>query len=164
MTARKALFIVDLQNDFITGALAVPGAQEIIKPIETKIKRAYKDGWLIIYSRDWHPIDHSSFKVNGGIWPIHCVQYSWGSELPVSTQKMLSDYAAQVVFKGQEKDLEQYSAYTDIAEMILSKNNVDSIEVCGLARDYCVKSTVDDLRAFGYYVKVLEPLCRSVGK
>jgi nicotinamidase/pyrazinamidase len=160
----KALFIVDMQNDFITGALAVPGAQEIIKPIEDKIEEAYKKGWLLIYSKDWHPLDHMSFKTNGGIWPIHCLQYSWGAEIPYGIQKLLNNYAAQVVLKGKNPNEEQYSAYTDIAEMIFEKNKIASVEVCGLARDYCVKATVDDMKKVGYYVKVLEHLCRSVGK
>ena len=62
-----ALIIVDVQNDFCdNGSLPVPNAEQIIPGIN-KIIEYFHSSFLPVYAtRDWHPIDHCSFKSNGG--------------------------------------------------------------------------------------------------
>ena len=75
--SNRALIIVDVQNDFISGSLPVPNAIAIIPNINEIIKsNLFK---FYIYSKDWHPINHSSFKTNDGLWPEHCVQSNEGA-------------------------------------------------------------------------------------
>ncbi|HHZ04485.1 isochorismatase family protein, partial [Acetomicrobium hydrogeniformans] len=65
-----ALIIVDLQVDFCPGGnLAVPEGDEIV-PIANKLVELFeKQGGQIVFSRDWHPDKHMSFKEYGGPWP-----------------------------------------------------------------------------------------------
>ena len=56
------LLIVDPQNDFISGSLAVEGAAEIIPVLNKYIEKIPS----IAVSRDWHPEGHSSFVEQGG--------------------------------------------------------------------------------------------------
>lgn len=62
---KKALVIVDVQNDFCEGGnLAVNGAGEVIPVINELIENPEYD--LIVYTKDWHPKEHKSFASN---WP-----------------------------------------------------------------------------------------------
>lgn len=158
----KALFVIDMQNDFVTGSLAVSGALDLIQPIKDKILKAHEVGNFILYSKCWHPINHCSFNTNGGYWPVHCVQNSWGAEIYPRLRESLFYVSAWSVLKGQNYETEEYSAFTLYAKNLLEQENIGSIEICGLARDYCVKSTYEDLKKDGYYVKILENLCKSV--
>ena len=73
------LIIVDCQNDFITGTMAVKGAKESVEEIKKFVKNHRKEIEKIIFTVDWHPHNHMSFKKNGGLWPAHCVQYTPGA-------------------------------------------------------------------------------------
>ena len=69
--------MIDLQNDFITGSLAVGGAAEIIEPLE-KLSRT--DTWhQVLYSQDWHPTDHISFFSN---LPSRPLDPAWAARHP----------------------------------------------------------------------------------
>lgn len=143
----RALIVVDLQNDFVTGSLAVPGAHEILVPIKKLIK-SYN---VVIFSRDWHPPDHISFKDH----PVHCVEGTWGAELAIEP---LSDHI--IINKGTQFDVEEYSAYLK-AKSYLTEN-ISEIHIVGLALDYCVKATALDAIRDHKCVYVLEDLCRSL--
>ncbi len=70
--ARDALLVVDVQRDFCPGgALPVPGGDEVV-PVINRIVPMF-GRW--IYTRDWHPADHTSFSpqpsIHDGSWPAH---------------------------------------------------------------------------------------------
>ncbi|GMU73682.1 MAG: isochorismatase family protein [Burkholderiales bacterium] len=69
-----ALLVVDVQNDFVSGSLAVPGGAEAIAPLNAAMAAFAAAGRPIVLSRDWHPADHRSFVQQGGPWPPHCVE------------------------------------------------------------------------------------------
>ena len=64
--SKKALIVVDVQNDFCTGgSLCVPNNEEIFPVIEQLRGAPYKDVWkTVVFTRDWHPTDHCSFQAN----------------------------------------------------------------------------------------------------
>ncbi len=148
---KAALIVVDVQNDFCTGgSLAVDGSLDII-PIVNRIKENNNNTIdITIFSKDWHPPDHSSFKENGGIWPVHCIQNTVGAKLHdglnYDTKK---DY---IVHKGTTAAHESYSAFYDseetkvksTLEAILEEHNIDTLYICGIAAEYCVYSTARD--------------------
>src|SRR5215210_875322 len=78
---RTALVVVDVQNDFAdpAGSLFVAGAAEIIPRINDDIARAAGAGAFVVYTQDWHPAVTPHFAKDGGVWPDHCVQESWGA-------------------------------------------------------------------------------------
>ena len=77
---KKILVVVDVQKDFYhpEGALYVKGGEVLPERI-AKVIPQFDD---VVFTLDWHPYNHCSFKENGGIWPKHCVAHSEGSSLP----------------------------------------------------------------------------------
>jgi len=157
------LLVVDMQNDFITGSLTVPGAEEIIPIIDGSIPRFN----TTIYSMDAHKENHPSFRAQGGPWPEHCVISSYGYML--YSDPTLWEKRAIIVHKGLEEE-----AYSAFAGNIVGSNNgsleeflktygANRLFVCGLATDYCVKATVlDALKLFNGEVYVLYDAIRAV--
>jgi nicotinamidase/pyrazinamidase len=155
----EALLIVDFQNDFTAGgALAVEGGDEIADRVNELAASDRFD--LVVASRDWHPRDHWSFKEQGGIWPVHCVQGTEGAELHPSLDRSKIDI---VYDKGQTNETEGYSDFEapDLHET-LRERGIDKLTVVGLATDYCVKHSVLDARELGYEVDVEESAIRAV--
>src|SRR3546814_3121748 len=83
----KALFIVDVQNDFTErGALGVEGGDAVAERISRFLDRHAGDYDIVVASRDWHDGDND----NGGhfsdhpdfidTWPVHCVGGTYGAE------------------------------------------------------------------------------------
>lgn len=156
-----ALIVVDVQNDFLPGgALAVPGGDEVIAPLNTAMERFESLGLPVYVSRDWHPADHCSFVDQGGPWPPHCVAGSPGAEF---SPDLRLPAAAEIVSKATHSDREEYSDFeaTDLAERLRTAGAA-RLFVGGLATDYCVKATVlDGIRA-GFEVMVLVDAIRAV--
>lgn len=62
----KVLLLVDIQNDFCEGgSLPVAGSAAIFPVVNQWIDKALAEHWLIVASRDWHPVDHCSFRQSG---------------------------------------------------------------------------------------------------
>jgi len=157
----EALIIIDVQNDFCPqGALAVAKGDSVVSPLNRAIKAFTEAGLPVFFTRDWHPLNHISFKTRGGPWPPHCVQGTKGSEFYPDLDVPES---ADIVSKGDDPDKEAYSGFqgTDLSSQ-LEKLGVTQVVLGGLATDYCVKeSTMDALKA-GFKVRVLEDAVRPV--
>jgi nicotinamidase/pyrazinamidase len=147
----EALIVVDVQNDFCPGgALAVEDGDGVVEPINELAGGLP----LVIATRDWHPRDHGSFAEQGGPWPVHCVQDTWGAELHPGLDRERIDL---VVDKGRVPGREGYSGFEDTSlESVLREHGVDTVHVAGLALDYCVRATALDARRAGFEV-VLHP-------
>ena len=163
---RRALLVVDVQNDFCTGgALAVPGSEHVIAHLNRSIEDAQRKRIAIYASRDWHPAVTNHFADYGGTWPVHCVQDSAGARfhpdlvLPPDTI---------VVTKGEDQRLPGYSAFdghTDDGTSLgadLRARGITHLVVGGLATDYCVKHSVLDALSSGLQVTVLEDAIAGV--
>ncbi|MCI7653453.1 MAG: hypothetical protein MSS51_04210 [Bacteroidales bacterium] len=75
---RKLLLVIDAQRDFLEGSLSVEGAPQMMDCLADYIRRQDGNYLLKAFTQDWHPLNHCSFKRNGGIWPVHCLQHSDG--------------------------------------------------------------------------------------
>ena len=164
-----ALLIVDVQNDFADpqGNLYVRGGEQVVPFINTEIERAQRAGARLFYTQDWHPELTPHFQKDGGIWPVHCVQGTWGAELHPALV-----VGGPIVKKGSNGE-DGYSGFTmrdplsgattatQLGEM-LATAGLTALVICGLATDYCVKSTVLDARERGYPVTVLQNGIRAV--
>jgi len=159
----EALILVDIQRDFLPGgSLPVPNGDKIISPVNKLIKKCIKKGVPIIATRDWHPENHCSFDINGGSWPVHCVQNTIGAKFAESLDLPNSMI---VISKGDSPLKEAYSAFegTGLFET-LKDLGVKIIYVAGLATDYCVKETVLDGLKFGLRAFVIEDCIKGVSE
>ena len=165
----KALVVVDMLYDFIDGSLACQNADNAIantlKFIDAHTKgqggEDYEilDTFPILFIRDHHPADHSSFKDHGGIWPSHCVAGTHGGEI----HEFLQPYACEELTfdKGCDKGTEQYSGFEGINSAgqslgeILELLDTTDVYVCGIATEYCVRNTAEDLKKAGFRIHLL---------
>jgi len=165
----SALVVVDMLYDFIDGSMACEGADSAIQhsleyidketaatdPDDSGVRSIYP----ILFVRDHHPANHCSFKEQGGPWPPHCVQGTHGADVHEALQPYVSEDLT--FFKGEDPSLEQYSGYEgknaagqslrEVLELLEIKNVV----VCGIATEYCVRNTAEDLLKAGFKVFVL---------
>jgi nicotinamidase/pyrazinamidase len=154
MSRKKALIVVDVQNDFCPGgSLAVANGDAVVPPLNRLMKEFLDRGEPVFKTRDWHPASTKHFAAYGGTWPIHCVQNTPGAEFH---QDLIDDPRITIVSKGIDESADGYSGFdgTNLTE-ILHEQGVEEIWVGGLATDYCVKHTVLHGLNEGFAVKVL---------
>jgi nicotinamidase/pyrazinamidase len=166
-----ALLVVDVQNDFAdpTGSLSVRGAEQIIPTINDASRAAEAAGSPVIYTQDWHPPSTPHFQKDGGIWPVHCVQGTWGAEFHPD---LLVVPDAPIVRKGSGGE-DGYSAFsvrdpisgnvqrTRLGEL-LEERSIERVVIAGLATDYCVKESGLDAIRLGFHPVVLTDAVRAV--
>ncbi len=156
-----ALLIIDMQRDFMPGgALPVPGADALIPTINRWVAFFSSHRWPVIATRDWHPRDHGSFAVQGGDWPVHCVQHSAGAGFAEGL-KLPEDVI--IIDKGVRAESSGYSAFEHTGlEDRLRKLGIRRLWVCGVATDYCVLASVLDALEHGLKVVLLSKAVKGV--
>jgi len=166
MEKKAALVVVDVQNDFCPGgALAVAEGDRVVEPLNRYIERFYVAGLPIFATRDWHPEKTTHFNAFGGIWPVHCVQGTFGAEFHCAL-RFGGD--ATIVSKGMAADSDSYSGFDAVDSAgvgladLLNRSGAAIIYIGGLATDYCVKQTVLDGRQRGFDVVLLKDAIRGV--
>ena len=166
MKPKKALLIVDVQNDFCPGgALGVPEGDKIVSVINKYIRTFTKKKLPIFATADWHPVRTKHFKDFGGVWPVHCIQNSRGAAFHPDL-KLPKD--AILLYKGMDPEEDCYSSFSaqDLSGQPLSKllkrMAIKEIYISGLATDYCVKFTAIDALKHGFKVKILMDAIKGV--
>ncbi|MBR6883711.1 MAG: isochorismatase family protein [Bacteroidales bacterium] len=166
----SALVVVDMLYDFIDGTMACQGAEGAIegtlKAIEklTAGTEADESGihstYPILFVRDHHPSRHCSFAEQGGPWPPHCVQGTHGAEVYETLQPYVKEDLT--FFKGEDPAREQYSGFEGLNPAgqslgeVLRLLDIQHVLVCGIATEYCVRNTAEDLLKDGFNVCVLK--------
>jgi nicotinamidase/pyrazinamidase len=156
-----ALIIVDVQNDFCPGgALPIESGDQVIPVLNRWIEAALIRQVPVYASRDWHPLDHISFKQQGGPWPPHCIQDSEGARFHPDLQ--LPSTVVKIA-KGVRFDHDQNSIFdeTGIAHHFRLRR-IRRLWVGGLAEDVCVLATVLDARWNDFDVVVIQNATRPV--
>ncbi len=156
-----ALIIVDVQYDFLPGgALAVPESDQILPVLSKYIEVFEKRGLPIYMTRDWHPVNHCSFKEYGGPWPSHCVVDTRGAAF---AEDLKFSSPAIVISKATTPERECYSDFgTTNFEASLRATGVGRLFVGGLATDYCVLNTVKDALGLDFTTFLLRDAIRGV--
>ena len=178
---KKALLVIDFQNDFCEGgSLEVKDASKVL-PLINSLKESNKFD-LVVLSADWHPKNHCSFQSNNPesklfqpyllpktqllqmMWPDHCVQGTHGGDFHKDLIVKESDL---IVRKGKMEDVDSYSAFGNAPEDtglhdILTKNGIKTVYCVGLAFDYCVGNTALDACRLGYETYVVNDCTKSV--
>ncbi len=161
LTPFDALIVVDIQKDFCPGgALPVSEGDKVVEPLNNYMDMFKKAGLPVFATRDWHPEEHISFSINGGLWPVHCLQNSDGAKFHDDLQFPSEIF---IINKGDSPELEAYSGFQGtVLDALLKERGVRRIFVGGLATDYCVKNTVIGGLNLGYVVFLLSDAIRAV--
>lgn len=158
----RALIIVDYQNDFVTGSLAVPGAADALPLICSLAQSGHYD--VVAGTRDWHPHNHCSFEEQGGQWPSHCVEHTWGADYASGVESLVTP--GWHFLKGYERAAEAYSGATATTPpglaLMTALNSVGRVDIVGLALDYCVLATALEFNSNGFETWVILGATRSV--
>lgn len=167
----KALFIVDVQNDFTEGgALGVDGGDAVAADI-SRYLAAHAPGYaLVVASRDWHdPTGDNGGHFAAGepdfvdTWPVHCVAGTVGAEYDPG---LVTDAVTHHVKKGQGRPAYSlFEGVTDDGETVarlLDAHGVTDVDVTGIATDYCVRASALDAIAHGRRVRILTDLVAGV--
>ena len=133
---KKALVVIDMQNDFIDGSLGTPEAQAIVLNVSERVKAAVQDGEKLIFTQDTHPKNYLQ-TAEGKKLPVeHCIKPSHGWALTSS----LIPYAKDAVVLEKPT----FGA-TGLPQHVAG---FDEITVIGLCTDICVISNAMLLKAF----------------
>ena len=135
---KKAILVVDMINDFVTGKLGSSRAQEIVPNVANLLKKARKQGIPIIYLRDAHtPADREM-----GIWGQHAMRGTEASEIVPELKPEKGDIVIEKRW---------YSGFvgTDLPE-VLKKLGVETLIVLGVSTDICVQNNVGHAYFSGY--------------
>ncbi len=172
--ARTALIVTDIQYDFLPGgALEVDRGDEILEGVaELMVSGEFR---LVVGTQDWHPEGHISFasqhegvepfdmvEIHGHeemAWPDHCMQDTRGAEL---VRDLPWGRVAAIIRKGMDPQADSYSTFrnnwdgtggrprTGLAGY-LRERGIDTVVLCGLARDVCVFWSAQDAVGAGFH-------------
>lgn len=170
---KKALFVIDVQNDFCEGgALACQGGAAVAKKISQFIEEKRSDYDFVIASRDWHTPDESNqghFPAIGvepdyvETWPLHCIANTPGADYHPNLDLGLIDIHIK---KGQGAPgysiFDGVTADGEALDQLLKRLQIQEIDVVGIATDYCVKASALDAAIAGYTVRVITSLTAGV--
>ena len=126
---KKLLVVVDMQKDFIDGALGTPEAQAILPTVIEKIAAFEGD---VVYTRDTHTGTYMESAEGKKLPVVHCVKETPGWAIHPEVEKAGEGKTAAVIDKPTFGSTEQ----GDFAE----KGRYDAIELIGLCTDICVIS------------------------
>lgn len=154
------LVIVDVQNDFVSGSVAVPDGEEVVPPLNEWIRAFEREHLVTVATRAWHPANHRSFHEQGGPSPPHCVAGTKGAAF---VPRLKIPTGAWFVSKATAPDREAGSAFegTDL-DARLKRLGAKRLFIGGLATDTGVVRTVIDAMARGYGAIVIEDAIRAM--
>ncbi|TWV81965.1 bifunctional nicotinamidase/pyrazinamidase [Moraxella sp. VT-16-12] len=169
--AHTALLVVDIQNGFVDGNLAVSGSAKII-PVVNQLIAQFDN---VILTQDYHPADHVSFYQNHTgkqpfdtieldygmqvLWNRHCVQ---GTVDALFHSDLQASKAQLIIRKGYHRDIDSYSAFMEADRRTmtglagyLNERGISHVYVVGIATDFCVAWTAIDAVNLGFDCTVI---------
>ncbi|WP_142416542.1 bifunctional nicotinamidase/pyrazinamidase [Bartonella massiliensis] len=176
---KKALIVIDVQNDFLPGGvLAVPQGDTILPAVNNLINHFDH----VILTQDWHPKNHCSFascypekkpydtiNLDYGpqiLWPDHCIQGTQGAEFHPSLRV---EKAQLILRKGYNQKMDSYSAFLENdqktstgLQVYLKEHGFTKLVMCGLATDFCVGFSALHAIQVGFKVSVLLNACAGI--
>ena len=140
----EILIVVDMQNDFIDGALGTKEAEAIVPRVVEKIRNFQEDGeHRILYTRDTHGENYLETQEGVNLPVIHCVKGTKGWELHPEIESLILAFHGEIV----DKPAFGSTALVHLLSSLASKEPVSSITLVGLCPDICVISNAMLLRA-----------------
>ena len=163
----RALIVVDVQNDFCEGgSLAVAGGAATARRISEYLAAHGGDYAAVTATRDFHvdPGPHFSDRPDyADSWPPHCRAGTSGADFhpdldTSAVEEVFSKGAYSAAYSGFEGFTEDS---LDLAQWLRDKG-IDTVDICGIATDHCVRATAADARKAGLTTRVLLNLTAAV--
>ncbi len=167
----RALIIVDVQNDFCEGgSLAVTGGAAVARGISALLTGGGDGGPAgyrhVVATKDFHIDPGSHFSDHPDYvdsWPVHCVAETAGAQFhpdldTAAVEEVFHKGHYSAAYSGFEGTAEDGTTLADW----LRARGVDTVDVVGIATDYCVRATASDAAAAGFATRVLLALTAGV--
>lgn len=173
---RDMLVVIDVQNDFVSGSVAIPGAPEII-PVINRLSALFDQ---VVFTQDWHPLEHISFASRHEARPGDVIQASYGKQALFADHCVRGEAGAELdagldlsrtvlrLYKGHRANIDSFSAFTENDRMTTTglEGYLRALEVrrvffVGLSLYGCVRhSALDAVRA-KFNASVVVDACRA---
>lgn len=134
----RILVVVDMQNDFIDGALGTAEAVEIVPNVIGKIKSF--EG-RVLATRDTHAADYLTTQEGRKLPVEHCIRGTKGWEIRPEIQALIREAPIDKVTFGSVELGQVLKAYHE------QEQQIESITLIGLCTDICVISNAMLLKA-----------------
>ena len=157
----KVFCVIDMQKDFIDGALGTPEAQAIAEPVINyleSIKELPYESYEVIATRDTHYNNYLETNEGKHLPVVHCQIDSEGWLIPDRIYNLLEALEARVI------DKPNFGLSAERWNQILENVDVEEIILFGLCTDICVISNALALKTAypEIPVKVYSDLCAGV--
>lgn len=134
----KALIIVDMQTDFISGTLGSKEASAIVNNVKERAEKLVADGYTVFFTRDTHDEDYME-TLEGKYLPVtHCTENSEGWQIIPELQEIPGLYINKYTFG--------YNSWKGFFNLAFKGKEVEEIELMGVCTDICVVSNALILR------------------
>lgn len=140
----KVLVVVDMQNDFIDGALGTPEAQVIVPKVVEKLEHTDRSETLVIFTKDTHYEDYMD-TLEGKLLPVpHCIANTHGWSINKNISRVVDgspglSYSSVEVINGRV--YKNTFGSDDLREVLIRhKESIEEVEFVGLCTDICVVS------------------------
>ena len=142
----NVLIVVDMQNDFVSGALGTPEAREIVPRVVDRVEEGIRRGEKILFTRDTHETDYLNTQEGKKLPVPHCIRGSEGWEII----PQLQEYAAHPIDKPTfgSTDLGALLRARDEDLRRQGKPGVEKVTLIGVCTDICVLSNALLIKAF----------------
>ena len=149
---KKLVAVIDMQNDFICGALSNSDTEKILPAVAEYVKRADEQGAEIVFTRDTHDENYAQTQEGRKLPVPHCVKNTKGWQIA----EALSDYVQNV--------FDKYTFGSLLLAQYALDNQFDFIDLVGVCTDICVISNALLLKAFlpEAEINVVESCCAGV--
>lgn len=152
---KKALVVIDMQNDFITGALGNEECREVVPKVVKRVQKAVDDKMDLIFTQDTHQENYLSTQEGRKLPVPHCIKNTDGWKLIPE----LEETARQ---KGKIFTKETFGSKS-MAEYI-KEYGYDEVELVGVCTDICVISNAMTIKSFAPELEIVvnESCCAGV--
>ncbi|MEY9889437.1 nicotinamidase/pyrazinamidase [Catenulispora sp. MAP12-49] len=167
----RALIVVDVQNDFCEGgSLPVSGGSAVAAGVTALLAAPDRGGFEhVVATRDWHTDPGAHFAAEPDYvasWPVHCVAGTEGAEFHpdfdrTHVDEVFSKGAFQAAYSGFEGMLD--GSDTTLGDWLRARG-VDTVDVVGIATDYCVRATALDAVKLGLTTRLRSDLVAGVAQ
>lgn len=131
----KILIVVDMQNDFIDGALGTKEAVEIVPYVKNVIENF--DG-KVFFTRDTHYDNYMQTQEGANLPVPHCIKGTYGWQIRKELDELRKTEAIDKLTFGSSR----------LVEVLKEEKDMESITFVGLCTDICVISNAMVVKAF----------------